>query len=110
MTDETEVETALTMLVLCARHLLFFQQPPLTPDGLRGLVGAHGFDGLVALFAESPSAQVRYEAYHLQRLPPTTRTVYKCAVSGLSAVLDAPQGRLALLRAARRAGLDLLAR
>jgi len=109
MTDETEDETALMILVLCARHLLFFQEPPLRPDGLKGLVGAHGLAALAALFAESPSAQVRQGGHHLQRLPPPARAAYGRAVAGLPAVLGAPAGRLALLRAARRAGLDLLA-
>jgi len=107
--DESELEVALQVLVLCTRHLLVTQPPPVTPDDLTRLVGAHGLAGLAALLAESPSAPVRHEAHHLRRLPRTDRLAYERAVADLPAVLDSPGGRLALLQAARRLGLDLLA-
>ena len=104
-------QTAVALLVLVAGHLLAVEPAadPLTPDRLARVVGAyHDLPALVAALADSPSSPVRHGAQQLRRLLRAGQAqVYQRVLPGLSVALTDPFFRLALARAAARAGLDL---
>jgi hypothetical protein len=100
-------KAAVAILVVCARHLLAVESPPLTPDRLAQLVAGYTFPQLVALFAQSPAARVREDAARLRRLVLAGQVVYHGVMHGLPVALGDPFFRLDLARAAARAGLDL---
>ncbi len=100
-------QTAVAILVVCARHLLATEPPPLTPERMARLVAAHTFPQLVALFARSPDARVRDDAARLRRLVLAGQVVYDGVMQGLPVALGDPFFRLDLARATRQAGLDL---
>jgi len=100
-------KAAVAILVVCARHLLAVEPPPLTADRLTRLVAAHTFPQLVALFERSPDARVRDDAAHLRRLARAGQVVYYGVMRGIPVALGDPSFRLALARAAATAGLDL---
>jgi len=101
------------LLVLVAGHLLAVEPAsaarPLTPDRLAHVVGAyHDLPALVAALADSPSALVRQGAQQLRRLLRAGHAqVYQRLLPGLPVALVDPYFRLALAKAAARAGLDL---
>jgi len=76
-------KAAVAILVVCARHLLAVESPPLTSDRLAQLVAGYTFPQLVALFAQSPDARVRDDAARLRRLVLAGQVVYhgSCTVS-----------------------------
>lgn len=104
---------AVALLVLVAGHLLATEPTssagPLTPDRLARVVGAyHDLPALVAALADSPSALVRQGAQQLRRLLRAGHAqVYQRLLPGLPVALVDPYFRLALAKAAARAGLDL---
>ena len=100
-------QAAVAILVVCARHLLAVEPPPLTPARLVRLVAAHAFPQLVDLFAQSPDARVRDDAARLRRLARAGQVVYVGVMRGLPIALGDPFFRLDVARAAARAGLDL---
>ncbi len=102
-------QAAVAILVVCARHLVAAEPPPLTPERLARLVAESTFPQLVALFAQSPDARVRDDAVRLHRLVLAGQVVYYGVMQGIPTALGDPYFRLALARAARTAGLDLFA-
>jgi hypothetical protein len=102
-------QAAVAILVVCARHLLAIESPPLTSDRLVQLVAESTFPQLVALFAQSPDARVREDAARLRRLVLAGQVVYDGVMQGIPVALGDPYFRLALARAAATAGLDLFA-
>jgi len=103
---------AVALLVVVAGHLLAttLAGEPLTPDRLARLVAAYQDDllALVAALEGSPSAQVRQGAQQLRRLLRAGQAqVYVRVLPGLPVALADPFFRLALARAAAKAGLDL---
>jgi len=100
-------QAAVAILVVCARHLLAAEPPPLTSDRLVQLVAGSTFPQLVALFAQSPDARVREDAARLRRLALAGQVVYHGVMQGLPVALGDPFFRLDLARAAAIAGLDL---
>ncbi len=100
-------QAAVAILVVCARHLLAVESPPLTSDRLVQLVAGYTFPQLVALFAQSPDARVRDDAARLRRLALAGQVVYYGVMRGIPVALTDPFFRLDLARAAARAGLDL---
>ncbi len=102
-------QAAVAILVVCARHLLAAEPPPLTSERLARLVAESTFPQLVALFAQSPDARVRDDAARLHRLVLAGQVVYDGVMQGLPTALGDPYFRLALARAARTAGVDLFA-
>lgn len=110
--DEPELADegiARASLMLCARHLFATKQSPVTPGGLARFVGAHGGEAVGAVRAESPTAWVRHEVYHLQRLARADRQAYAHALSSLPPSLADPAVRRVLACAAGRVGLALAA-
>ena len=99
---------AVAILVVCARHLLAAEPPPLTPDRLAHLVAGSTFPQLVVLFAQSPDARVRADAARLRRRARAGQVVYVGVMRGLPVALGDPFFRLDVARAAARAGLDLV--
>jgi len=102
-------QAAVAILVVCARHLLAAEPPPLTSERLARLVAESTFPQLVALFAQSPDARVRDDAARLHRLVLAGQVVYDGVMQGLPTALGDPYFRLARARAARTAGVDLFA-
>ncbi len=102
-------QAAVAILVVCARHLLAAEPPPLTSERLARLVAESTFPQLVALFAQSPDARVRDDDARLHRLVLAGQVVYDGVMQGLPTALGDPYFRLALARAARTAGVDLFA-
>ncbi len=103
-------QAAVALLVLVAGHLCATESVPLTPDRLARVVGAYHDDlpALVAALADSPSAPVRHGALHLRRLIRAGQAgVYQRVMPGIPVALADPYFRLALFKAAARAGLDL---
>ncbi len=99
---------AVALLVLVAGHLLATEAGPLTPDRLARFVAGHDLPALVAACEGSPSEQARHGAHQLRRLIRAGQAgVYQRVMSGLPVALADPYFRLALARAAARAGLDL---
>ena len=104
---------AVTLLVLVTGYLLAAEPVsaanPLTPDRLARVVAAHDLPALVAACGESPSAPVREGAQQLRRLIRAGQAgVYVRVMPGIPVALADPFFRLALARAAARAGLDLV--
>jgi len=102
---------AVALLVVVAGHLLAAEPAsaarPLTPDRLARFVAGHDLPALVAACGESPSAPVRQGAQQLRRLIRAGQAqVYQRVLPGLPVALADPYFRLALARAAARAGLD----
>jgi len=100
-------QAAVAILVVCARHLLAAEPPPLTPDRLALFVTGLDLPALVALCARSPDARVRDDAARLRRLARAGQVVYHGVMRGLPTALGDPYFRLDLARAAATAGLDL---
>jgi len=100
-------QAAVAILVVCARHLLVVEPPPLTPDRLALFVTGLDLPALVALCARSPDARVRDDAARLRRLALAGQVVYHGVMRGLPTALGDPYFRLDLARAAATAGLDL---
>ncbi len=100
-------KAAVAILVVCARHLLAVEPPPLTSDRLAQFVAGYTFPQLVALFAQSPAARVREDAARLRRLVLAGQVVYHGVMHGLPVALGDPFFRLDLTKAAATAGLDL---
>jgi len=106
-------QAAVALLVLVAGHLRATEPTssagPLTSDRLARVVGAyHDLPALVAALADSPSSPVRQGAQQLRRrLRAGQAQVYQRVLPGLPVALVDPYFRLALARAAARAGLDL---
>jgi len=100
-------QAAVAILVVCARHLLAVESPPLTPARLVLFVAGLDLPALVALFAQSPDGRVRDAAARLQRLALAGQVVYYGVMRGIPVALTDPFFRLDLARAAARAGLDL---
>jgi len=99
---------ALALLVVVARHLFAVEPAPLTADRLARVVATHDLPSLVAALAESPDPQARHAAYQLRRaLQAGQAGVYVCVLPGIPVALGDPFFRLALAKAAYRAGLDL---
>ncbi len=99
---------ALALLVVVARHLLTTEPAPLTADRLAHVVAAHDLPALVTLLGESPDPQARHAAQQLHRaLRASQAGVYVCVLPGLPVALADPFFRLALAKAAAKAGLDL---
>ncbi len=99
---------AVALLVVVAGHLLAVETGPLTPDRLARFVAGHDIPALVAVCAGSPSNQARHGAHQLRRLIRAGQAqVYQRVLPGLPVALADPFFRLALARAAARAGLDL---
>ena len=99
---------AVALLVVVAGHLLAVETGPLTPDRLARFVAGHDIPALVAVCAGSPSNQARHGAHQLRRLIRAGQAqVYQRVLPGLPVALADPFVRLALARAAARAGLDL---
>jgi len=103
---------AVALLVLVTGHLLAAEPTagPLTPDRLARVVGVYHDDlpTLVAALEGSPSDQVRHGVQQLRRLIRAGQAqVYQRVLPGLPVALVDPYFRLALARAAARAGLDL---
>ncbi len=103
---------AVALLVVVAGHLLAAEPTagPLTPDRLARVVGVYHDDlpTLVAALEGSPSDQVRHGVQQLHRLIRAGQAqVYQHVLPGLPVALVDPYFRLALARAAARAGLDL---
>jgi len=104
---------AVALLVLVAGHLLAVEPAasPLTPDRLARVVAGHDLPALVAACEDSPSDQVRHGAHQLRHLIRAGQAqVYQRVMPGLPVALVDPYFRLALARAAARAGLDLFPR
>ncbi len=104
-------QATVALLVLVAGHLLAVEPAadPLTPDRLARVVGAyHDLPALIAACGDSPSAPVRHGTQQLhRRLRAGQAQVYQRVLPGLPVALVDPFFRLALARAAARAGLDL---
>ncbi len=106
-------QAAVALLVLVAGHLRATAPPssagPLTPDQLARVVGVyHDLPALVAALADSPSSPVRHGAQQLRRLLRAGQAgVYVRVLPGLPVALADSFFRLALARAAAKAGLDL---
>jgi len=105
-------QAVVALLVLVAGHLLAVEPAsaarPLTPDRLARFVAGHDLPALVAVCAGSPSEQARHGAHQLRRLIRVGQAqVYQHVLPGLPVALTDPYFRLALVRAAARAGLDL---
>ena len=100
-------QAAVAILVVCARHLLVVEPPPLTPDRLALFVTGLDLPALVALCARSPDARVRDDAARLRRLARAGQVVYVGVMRGLPVALGDPYFRLDLAKAAATAGLDL---
>ena len=99
---------AVALLVLVTGHLLATEAEPLTPDRLARFVASHDLAALVAVCEGSPSEPVRHGAQHLRRLLRAGQAqVYVRVLPGLPVALADPFFRLALARAAAKAGLDL---
>ena len=99
---------AVALLVVVAGHLLAAEAGPLTPDRLARFVAAHDLPALVAVCEGSPSEQPRHGAHQLRRLIRAGQAgVYQRVLPGLPVALADPFFRLALAKAAARAGLDL---
>ena len=103
---------AVALLVVVAGHLLATEPPstsgPLTADRLVRVVAAHDLPSLVTLFSESPDVQARHAAGQLRRaLRAGQAGVYVRVLPGLPVALADPFFRLALAKAAAKAGLDL---
>ncbi len=99
---------AVALLVLVAGHLLAAEAGPLAPDRLARFIAGYDLPALVAVCEGSPSEQARHGAQHLRRLLRAGQAqVYQRVLPGLSVALTDPFFRLALARAAARAGLDL---
>jgi len=103
---------AVALLVVVAGHLLAAEPAsaarPLTPDRLARFVAGHDLPALVAVCEGSPSAPVREGAQQLRRLIRAGQAgVYQRVMPGIPVALADPFFRLALARAAARAGLDL---
>lgn len=103
---------AVALLVVVAGHLLATEPPstsgPLTADRLVRVVAAHDLPSLVTLFSESPDVQARQAAGQLRRaLRAGQAGVYVRVLPGLPVALADPFFRLALAKAATKAGLDL---
>ncbi len=103
---------AVALLVVVAGHLLAAEPVsaarPLTPDRLAHFVAAHDLPALVAVCEGSPSEQARHGAHQLRRLIRAGQAqVYQRVMPGIPVALADPFFRLALARAAARAGLDL---
>ncbi len=100
---------AVALLVLVAGHLLAAEAGPLTPDRLARFIAGYDLPALVAVCEGSPSEQARHGAQQLRRLLRAGQAqVYQRVLPGLSVALTDPFFRLALARAAARAGLDLV--
>jgi len=95
------------ILVVCARHLLAVEPPPLTPDRLTLFVAGLDLPALVALCAQSPDGRVRDDAARLRRLTLVGQVVYYGVMHGLPIALGDPFFRLDLAKAAAKVGLDL---
>jgi len=77
-------------------------------DRLSRFVAAHDLPALVAACEGNPSEQARHGAHQLRRLIRAGQAqVYQRVLPGLPVALVDPYFRLALARAAARAGLDL---
>ena len=100
-------QAAVAILVVCARHLLAVESPPLTSDRLALFVAGLDLPALVSLFAQSPDGRVRDDAARLRRLALAGQVVYVGVMRGLPVALGDPFFRLDVTRAAARAGLDL---
>ncbi len=100
-------QAAVAILVVCARHLLAVESPPLTPDRLVLFVAGLDLPALVALCERSPEARVRDDAARLRRLVLVGPVVYYGVMRGLPVALGDPFFRIDLARAAARVGLDL---
>ncbi len=103
---------AVALLVVVVGHLLATEPTssagPLTPDRLARFVAGHDLPALVAVCEGSPSEQARHGAHQLRRLIRAGQAqVYQRVLPGLPVALVDPYFRLALARAAARAGLDL---
>ncbi len=103
---------AVALLVLVAGHLLAVEPAsaanPLTPDRLARFVASHDLPALVAACEGSPSDQVRHGSHQLRRLIRAGQAqVYVRVLPDLPVALADPFFRLALAKAAARAGLDL---
>jgi len=100
------------LLVVVAGHLLAAEPTsaarPLTPDRLARVVAGHDLPALIAACGDSPSAPVRHGAQQLHRLRRDGQAqVYMRVLPGLPVALADPFFRLALAKAAAKAGLDL---
>ena len=100
-------QAAVAILVVCARHLLAVEPPPLTPDRLTLFVAGLDLPALVALCAQSPDGRVRDDAARLRRLTLVGQVVYYGVMQGLPIALGDPFFRLDLAKAAAKVGLDL---
>jgi len=61
-------QAAVALLVVCARHLLAAELPPLTPARLARFVTSHNLAALVAALEDSPRDAVRHGTHQLRRL------------------------------------------
>jgi len=93
-------QAAVAILVVCARHLLAVESPPLTPDRLVLFVAGLDLPALVPLCAQSPDGRLR-------RLTLVGQVVYYGVMHGLPIALGDPFFRLDLAKAAATVGLDL---
>jgi len=93
-------QAAVAILVVCARHLLAVESPPLTSDRLALFVAGLDLPALVALFAQSPDGRVRDDAARLRRLARAGQVVYYGVMRGIPVALGDPFFRLDLARAA----------
>jgi len=100
-------QAAVAILVVCARHLLAVEPPPLTPARLTSFVAGLDLPALVALCAQSPDGRVRDDAARLRRLTLVGQVVYYGVMHGLPIALGDPFFRLDLAKAAATVGLDL---
>jgi len=103
-------QAATALLVLVAGHLRAAEPAagPLAPDRLARFVAGHDLPALIAACGDSPSAPVRHGAQQLHRLRRAGQAqVYRRVLPGLPVALADPFFRLALARAAAKAGLDL---
>ena len=100
-------QAAVAILVVCARHLLAAEPPPLTPDRLAHLVAGSTVPQRVVLCAQSPDARVRADAARLRRRARAGQVVDVGVMRGLPIALGDPFFHLDVARAAARAGLDL---
>jgi len=100
------------LLVVVAGHLLAAEPTsaarPLTPDRLARVVAGHDLPALIAALANSPGGPVCHGAQQLRRLIRAGLAgVYQRVLPGLPIALADPFFRLALAKAAAKAGLDL---
>lgn len=100
-------KVAITLLVICARHLLATELGPLTATRLTQFVTQYNFPQLITLFAQSPSPTVRHDARHIRRLSWVSQSVYQWVMSDIPDALSDPLFRANLVRAAYQMELDL---